>query len=123
MKRKLLDVGQCDADHYQISATLAKYFDVEIHRAHSRDEALKLAIDTPFDLVLVNRLLDADGSAAMEVLSTLKTTSSTAGIPVMIVSNYQSAQQSAIDAGAVQGFGKSALQSGETKELLAHYLC
>lgn len=122
MKRQLLDVGQCDADHYRISTTLGKNFDVEIQRAHSHDEAVKLATDTPFDLILINRLLDADGSRAMNVLSTLKTTPSAAQIPVMIVSNFEDAQKTAVEAGAVHGFGKAALDSDATKEILAEYL-
>lgn len=122
LKRKLLDVGQCDADHFQISTTLGKIFNIEIQRAHSRDEAIKLATETPFDLVLINRLLDADRSSAMDVLSELKATPSTAEIPVMVVSNFQDAQKTAVEAGAVQGFGKAALGNNETKELLAKYL-
>ena len=122
VKRKLLDVGQCDADHFRISSTLGENFDVEIQRAHSHDEALKLATDTSFDLVLINRLLDADGSPAMDVLSELKATPATAEIPVMVVSNFEDAQKTAVQAGAVQGFGKAALDSNETKELLAQYL-
>lgn len=122
MKRKLLDVGQCNADHFQISTTLGKFFDIEIQRAHSHDEAITLAMDTPFDLILVNRLLDADGSPAMDVLSSLKATPSTAEIPVMVVSNFEDAQKTAVEAGAVRGFGKAALQDNETKMLLANYL-
>ena len=61
VKRRLLDVGQCNADHFRISKTLGKIFDIEIQRAHSHDEAIKLAMATPFNLVLINRLLDADG--------------------------------------------------------------
>lgn len=122
MKRKLLDVGQCNADHSRISTVLGKIFDIEIQRAHSHDEAIKLATATPFDLVLINRLLDADGSPAMDVLSALKATPSTAEIPVMVVSNFEDAQKTAVEAGAVQGFGKAALESNETKELLAQYL-
>jgi len=79
-------------------------------------------MDTPFDLILVNRLLDADGSPAMDVLSSLKATPSTAEIPVMVVSNFEDAQKTAVEAGAVRGFGKAALQDNETKMLLANYL-
>lgn len=122
MKRKVLDVGQCDADNSRINSTLGQHFDVEIHRAHSHDEAVKLAMDTTFDLILINRLLDADGSPGMDVLSSLKTKPSTAETPVMVVSNYDDAQKSAVEAGAVQGFGKAALGADETKELLAKYL-
>ena len=40
----------------------------------------------------------------------------------MVVSNFEDAQKTAVEAGAVQGFGKAALESNETKELLAQYL-
>lgn len=122
VKRKVLDVGQCDADNSRISSTLDQHFDVEIHRAHSHDEAIKLALDTPFDLILINRLLDQDGSPAMDVLSSLKTNPATTELPVMVVSNYEDAQASAVEAGAVQGFGKANLDSAETKDLLSKYL-
>ncbi len=122
MKRTLLDVGQCDADHFRISSTLGEHFDIEIQRAHSHDEAIKLALETPFDLVLINRLLDADGSPAMNVLKSLKGSPSTAKIPVMVVSNFEDAQTAAVEAGAVQGFGKAALDTEQTKTLLAEYL-
>lgn len=79
-------------------------------------------MDTPFDLVLINRLLDADGSSAMDVLSALKASPSTGQIPVMVVSNFEDAQSAAVKAGAVQGFGKAALDTLETKTLLAEYL-
>lgn len=122
MKRKVLDVGQCNADHSRITSTLEQNFDVEIHRAHSHDEAIKLALDTPFDLILINRLLDADGTPGMDILSTLKTNPSTAEVPVMVVSNYDDAQQAAVAGGAVEGFGKAALDAEETKELLVKFL-
>ena len=123
MKRKVLDVGQCNADHSRITSTLQKNFDVEIHRAHSHDEAIKLAADTTFDLILINRLLDADGTPAMDILNALKTDEATAEVPVMVVSNYKEAQEKAVEKGAVEGFGKAALDSAETNQLLAKYLC
>ena len=58
----------------------------------------------------------------MDVLNSLKATPSTAETPVMIVSNFADTQKTAVEAGAVQGFGKAALQDNETKVLLAKYL-
>ena len=122
MKRKVLDVGQCNADHSRITSTLERNFDVEIHRAHSHNEAIKLAADTKFDLILINRLLDADGTPGMDILKALKTEASTAEVPVMVVSNYKEAQETAVEKGAVEGFGKAALDTAETNELLSKYL-
>jgi len=120
--RKVLDVGQCGFDNSRISSLLQKHFDVQVDRSHSHDESIKLALDTPYDLILINRILDADSTAGMDILASLKTQPSTAETPVMIVSNYQETQDEAVAQGAVQGFGKSNLDTEETIANLAKYL-
>jgi len=122
VSRKVLDVGQCNADNSRISSLLQKHFDVEVDRSHSHDEAIKLALDTPYDLILINRILDADSTAGMDILASLKTKPSTAQTPVMVVSNYQQTQEEAVSRGAVPGFGKSELDADETIAKLALYL-
>ena len=122
MSRNVLDVGQCNADHTRISNLLNRQFDVRIQRAHSFDEALKMALDTPFDLILINRIMDADGAPGADILNALKSQPSTAEVPVMIVSNYEESQESAVAAGAVRGFGKAALDDAETTELLRQFI-
>ena len=122
MSRKVLDVGQCNFDNSRISHILQQHFDVEVDRSHSHDEAIKSALDTPYDLILINRILDADATAGMDILSSLKTQPSTAETPVMIVSNYQETQDEAVARGAVAGFGKSSLDSEETIAKLSLYL-
>ena len=122
MKRKVLDVGQCNADNSRISQLLQKHFDAQVDRSHSLDEAVKAATSTAYDLILINRLLDANGSAGMDVLASLKSNPASADIPVMIVSNYQDAQDQAVQNGAVAGFGKAALDSTDTLEKLSQYL-
>ena len=92
MKRKVLDVGQCNADNSRISQLLQKHFDAQVDRSHSLDEAVEAAANTAYDLILINRLLDANGSAGMDILASLKSNPASAEIPVMIVSNYQDAQ-------------------------------
>jgi len=101
---------------------LKNQFDVEIHRAHSFDEASKMAADTTYDLVMINRVLDADASPGMAILHALKSQPTTADIPVMIVSNFQDAQDKAIESGAVLGFGKAELDAESTRQKLAKYL-
>ena len=122
MKRKVLDVGQCNADNSRISQLLQKHFDAQVDRSHSLDEAVKAATSTAYDLILINRLLDANGSAGMDVLASLKSNPASTDIPVMIVSNYQEAQDQAVQNGAVAGFGKAALDSTDTLEKLSQYL-
>ena len=58
----------------------------------------------------------------MDVLSKLKANSQTADVPVMVVSNFEEAQTAAVASGAVQGFGKSALNADATIALLKEYL-
>ncbi len=122
MTRKILDVGQCNADHSRITDLLNKHFDVEIYRAHSHDEAIQMALDHAMDLILINRLLDSDSTPGMDVLNSLKTNPSTSNTPVMLVSNYQDAQDAAIQSGAVIGFGKAKLDTEETKLALSRHL-
>lgn len=122
MSRKVLDVGQCNFDNSRISHYLQQHFEVEVDRSHSHDEAVKSALDTPYDLILINRILDADSTAGMDILASLKTQPSTAETPVMIVSNYQETQDEAVARGAVAGFGKATLDSDETLAKLTLYL-
>lgn len=122
MTRRVLDVGQCAADHWRISQKLNQNFDVEVQGADTCDEAIKMAVETVFDLIMINRLLDADGSPGMEVLQNLKSNAATANVPVMLVSNFADAQKAAIQAGAEPGFGKAALNQSATIEALHAFL-
>lgn len=119
MTKKVLSVGQCSMDDGNISSMLTKNFEVEITTASSREEALQQSSDQAFDLILVNRILDATGSSGMEAISDLVADQANRqGTPVMLVSNLEDAQQQAVKAGAVQGFGKAALDDPETKRVL-----
>jgi CheY-like chemotaxis protein len=122
MKRKVLDVGQCNADNSRISQLLNQNFDVEISRAHSHAEAIQMSGESQFDLILINRLLDADSSPGMAILDELKANEATVDTPVMIVSNFAETQEQAVAAGAVSGFGKAALEEQSTLEILNKYL-
>jgi CheY-like chemotaxis protein len=119
---RVLDIGQCNADHGRISEILDQNFDVIIDRAHCYDEALKMALDTPFDLILINRIMDADGTPGMDILNALKSQPSTVEVPVIIVSNYDETQNDAVASGAVRGFGKSELDASETMKTLSKFL-
>jgi len=52
----------------------------------------------------VNRVLAADGSSGMKVIETLLGTGTK--VPVMLVSDFTEAQDTAVSLGAVRGFGK-----------------
>jgi two-component system chemotaxis response regulator CheY len=72
-----------------------------------------------FDLVLVNRKLDADYSDGIEIIRQIKADREIAEVPVMLVTNYLEHQDAAIAAGAMPGFGKLEYEKPETREKLA----
>jgi two-component system chemotaxis response regulator CheY len=122
--QRVLSVGQCGPDHQSISRFLARYFGVEVESADSCDEAQSVLRAGKFSLVLVNRLLDIDGSPGLNVVCALKNDPDhrLASVPVMLVSNDPDAQQAAIAQGAVSGFGKADLASPATLALLKAHL-
>lgn len=122
MKKIVLNVGQCHPDHGSISRLLTSHFDVDVVRANSHSETLQLVQEQSFDLILINRVLDADGSSGMELLSLLKSNAATSNVPVMLVSNYADAQAAAVATGAVSGFGKNSLNAAATLTELKKYL-
>ncbi|HEV3083898.1 MAG TPA: response regulator [Gemmataceae bacterium] len=107
--KRVLSVGQCFADHSAISRTLEKAFAAEVVAAEDAGEALARLSQETFDLVLVNRILDRDGSQGLELIKQITTDGNLNRVPVMLVSNYEDSQQQAVACGAVAGFGKAAL--------------
>lgn len=122
MSKRVLDVGQCVPDHAALTRFLRRHFDVEVGEADSLEEALEELRASPFDLVLVNRKLDADYSDGLHIVKALKADPELARIPVMLVSNYRDAQESAVAAGAEYGFGKMELDSPDVVQRLAKFL-
>lgn len=122
MGKRVLDVGNCNPDHASIKRLIQQHFDAEVVRAHSHDSALAELCRASFDLVLVNRLMDADGSPGIDIIKSIKQDVQLVGTPVMMISNYPDHQQTAIAAGAVPGFGKAALDDSATIEMLGAHL-
>ncbi len=120
--KKILSIGQCPADNSAISTLLDRICECEISFAKSFDETVSLAKETDFDLVLINRILDANGEAGITLLSKLKQDPLLAETPAMLISNHQDAQQEAVRAGAIPGFGKADLTSDETRQKITRVL-
>lgn len=118
----VLDVGQCSLDHGNISQLLSEAFGAVVQQADSLDQAMEAVRRGGFDLVLVNRIFDADGVEGLELIRRLRADSETAATPVMLVSNFQDAQDAAVSLGANPGFGKSALEAHDTLDRLASIL-
>ena len=113
---RILDVGQCGFDHSAISGYLADRFGALVERADTQDEVRRMLQSARYDLVLINRVLDLDGSSGLDLLRTLKQAAMTAAgrRPVILVSDYPEAQRAAQELGAVPGFGKASLHSPAT---------
>jgi CheY-like chemotaxis protein len=119
-QRVVLDIGQCSADHSSIRR-LCEGLGARVERAHTGAEALSRIAAGGVDLVLVNRILDADGADGVALISEL-VEQAPQPLSIMLVSNYPQFQQEAVRRGAVPGFGKAELHSAETRELLMRFL-
>ena len=109
---RVLDVGQCDYDHGSIARHLQSKYSAEVMAADSEGEALVSLRAGSFDLVLVNRLFDGDGTPGLALIRSIKGDPELAKTPVMLVSNHADAQAEAKELGALPGFGKGDLGSG-----------
>ena len=89
--KRVLSVGQCGADHYGISSTFRQAFGAEVESASTQAEALRLLRQEPFALVLVNRILDADGDSGVDLIRQIKADDALRATPVLLVSNYADA--------------------------------
>ena len=119
---KVLSVGQCSLDHGNIGRMLSEEFGADVKQAATTEEALRAVRAGNYDLVLVNRVLDADGGSGLDLIQRLLGDADTRAPPTMLVSNHAEAQDAAVAFGAERGFGKNALTSPETRDLLASIL-
>lgn len=122
MPKRVLDVGQCVPDHATIRGYLTRNFDCEVVQTQGVEDTLQQLKSGLFNLVLVNRKLDADYSDGIEVIRQIKADQAIAAVPVMLVTNYAEHQAAAIAEGAIYGFGKLEYQKPETREKLAAVL-
>ena len=121
-QKTVLSIGQCRPDQAAISHYLTSHFGARVLTADLPTDAYQLIGSESFDLILVNRKLDADYSDGMEIVRNLCTDEATAEIPVMLVSNFAEWQEKAVEMGAVYGFGKAELNRPETKQRLSKIL-
>ena len=109
--KQVLSVGQCGFDHGSIARFLQTHFDVDVLPAATASAATEQLRQRAFDLVLVNRQFDADGSDGLDFIKRLKADPEHASIPVMLVTNFREYAEQAVSLGALPGFGKAELGS------------
>ena len=119
--KRVLSIGNCGFDNGSLRSAVSA-FGAEVAAADDWSEAAEMLRRQQFDLVLVNRKLDADGGDGLEIIREMKQSPDFQTTPVMLLSNYPQYQDQAVAAGAEPGFGKSQLHSRETSELLGKYL-
>ncbi|MBA3313664.1 MAG: response regulator [Planctomycetota bacterium] len=122
MAKRVLSVGQCVPDQMTITTFLKRQFAAEVQTAETADETMSMLHNGPFDLVLVNRVFDADGGSGLDLIKAIKADPATGKLPVMLISNHADAQQKAIVAGAEPGFGKAQLGGQAVAEALGAFL-
>ncbi len=120
--KQVLNVGQCQPDHDSIRRFLQAEFGAQVEYCADISAAMKRLCEQWFDLVLVNRIIDATLDEGSELIQKMKESEFLRDVPVRMVSNFASAQIAATDLGAVRGFGKAHLEDNETRELLRQYL-
>ena len=120
MAKRALDIGNCGPDHGAIANMIRTNFGAEADHANAADDAWPLLEKNDYDLVMVNRHLDLDGSSGMHVIGQVQ--EKYANLPMMLITNFAEHQDAAVAAGAVRGFGKNTIGSAATIELLSNYL-
>lgn len=122
MPKRVLDIGNCDPDHHAIKRLIEREFEAVVVRSHGQDDSLRALREQRYDLVLVNRVMDRDGSEGLPIIQAMKQDADLAEIPVLMITNYPDHQETAVAAGAEPGFGKRDLGKGQTIALLAVHL-
>lgn len=122
MSKILVDCGNCGPDFNSIRRMAKTNFGASVVQTHGVEDTLELLRRKQVALVMVNRKLDRDYTDGLEVIKQIKGDPTVGSVPVMLVSNYDEHQQSAIEAGAVRGFGKLSIDDSDTRELLQPYL-
>ena len=122
MAKTVIDCGNCGPDFHSIRQLVTSNFDAVVVQTHNAEETLEMLRDRDVALVTVNRKLDRDYSDGLDVVRMIKADEDVGRVPVMLVTNYEEHQETAMEAGCVRGFGKLALTAPSTVELLETYL-
>lgn len=111
-------VGHCGFDSGSLSR-LAGQIAPQAEVVRVNDQQTLDTISGPGTLLLVNRVLDGRFDAGGSGVDLIRTyASDEAGSAAMLVSNYADAQEQAVEAGAMPGFGKSQIGDAATIERL-----
>jgi len=122
MTKRVLSVGQCLPDASALSRFLTTHFEVQIDESDVEQDTLEKLKANSYDLVMINRKLDADYSDGIELIQKIKNTPGTNAGALMLVSNFPEYQEQAVQIGAAYGIGKNEYRNPETVTRLQPYL-
>lgn len=118
MPKKAVLIGHCgpDSSFLRMAVSQARR-DAQVLSA-ATDEDLRRLLHEGVDLLLVNRVLE-DGFPETEGVELIRRVrESHPAVAAMLISNYPEAQEAAVRAGALPGFGKREIGSPRVTELL-----
>jgi len=93
---------------------LQKHFTADVESADNLSQTINQLRNHRYHLVLVNRILDKDGSEGLEVIRQIRQHPDLRDTPLMMITNYAEHQQLAQEVGALKGFGKQSIEAPET---------
>ena len=114
-QKSVIIAGNCGPDLNALERLVRGLGISKIVVADSIKEVHKIVKRQVVSLLLINRIFDVTGESGLNLI---------AGLPddirgrCMLISNFTDAQKSAIDFGALHGFGKNKLERQETRELI-----
>ncbi len=118
MPARIALIGHCGPDASYLRLAVSRALKEARIVAADDQQELEEVLGDGVDLLLVNRQLDwgFDTTDGLKLIQTLRERHPT--LKMMLVSNYPEAQQAAVDAGALPGFGKREIGSARATELL-----
>lgn len=122
MNKKIGLVGHCGPDGFMLRSAI-KYNVPDAEVIFLSDiPSLHGAIEKGVSVFLVNRVLDGDfpDTRGVELIRQLHRSHPT--LKTMLISNYPESQSEAIQAGAVEGFGKNEIGTPKMRQCLEQLL-
>jgi two-component system chemotaxis response regulator CheY len=118
MSKKVALVGHCGPDSAYLRIAVSGASKGASVIALHDDSSLQQAMQDGLDLILVNRQLDYGFTADEGVELVKQLREKHPELKMMLISNYPEAQEEAVAAGALPGFGKREIGSPKVKEML-----
>jgi CheY-like chemotaxis protein len=118
MSKKVVLVGHCGPDSSYLRMAVSRAVKDSSILIAEDDASLQKLIEGGTDLLLVNRQLDYGFTTYDGVQLIQQLRSEHPQVKTMLISNYPEAQEAAVQAGALPGFGKAQIGRPQVVERL-----